>query len=209
MFCSPLLCSQNPSRMHYDSSACCQTADCHGWKWTLKGSEVPNPVSKSVGGRVWRRRRPSARLLTSKKPLLHQGRSDRGRAPSMSGNGEECPLISDLQRDAFKYRLALPHLLRGGKYSQHFRRVSGTPPFCHVKNPIERNLTNPWGLPRGPERFSLCVQQAWLQKCLRPGNGIYALKQLYMHVKTHVYMFLFHFMKTSSMFSFNRNQQEK
>lgn len=96
-----------------------------------------------------------------------------------------------------------------GKVLAAFPAGKWHPPFCHVKNPIERNLTNPWGLPRGPERFSLWVQQAWLKKCLSPGNGIYALKQLYTHVKTHVYMFLFHFMKTSSMFSFNRNQQEK
>lgn len=36
------------------------------------------------------------------------------------------------------------------------------PAFCHVKNPIERNLTNPWGLPRGPERFALCAASSRL-----------------------------------------------
>lgn len=62
----------------------------------------------------------------------------------MSGNGEECPLISDLQREAFKYRLALPLSAEGGgKVLAAFPAGKWHPAFRHVKNTIERNRTNP------------------------------------------------------------------
>lgn len=124
--------------------------------------EVSTPVSKSVGGHVWSCRCPSAWLLTSKEPLLHQGRSDRRRAPYMSGNGEEWPVISDLQREAFKYSLALSLSAEGGGALPAFPAGKWHSAFCHVKNPIERNLTNPWGLPRGRERFALCAASSRL-----------------------------------------------
>lgn len=62
----------------------------------------------------------------------------------MSGNGEEYPLISDLQREAFKYRLALPtsaeSVCGGGGVLTAYPAGKWHPAFCHVKNRIERNL---------------------------------------------------------------------
>lgn len=69
-------------------------------------SWIPFSVSKSLLGLFWTRERPRPGLSSNFKDagdcVLHQGSGDHWRAPYMSGNREECPLISDLQREAFK-----------------------------------------------------------------------------------------------------------
>lgn len=60
----------------------------------------------------------------------------------MSGNREERPLISALQREAFKYGLAFS--LSGWRGGLYFQQVSGTPPFVASRMP-QRGLINPQG----------------------------------------------------------------
>ncbi len=72
----------------------------------LRKSWIPSSVSKSLRGLFWTRPRPRPGLSSHFKDagggVLHRGRGDHWRAPYKSGNREECPLISALQRVAFK-----------------------------------------------------------------------------------------------------------
>ena len=86
------------------------------------------------------------------------GRGDHWRAPYTSGNREECPLISALQRERLSSKawrfFRTPVRRRGGgeKHSQ----VSGTPPVVASRIPW-RGLTNPPSSPESGGFVGFCV----------------------------------------------------
>ena len=101
----------------------------------------PSSVSKSLCGPFWTHPTSKASLSSHFKDAgdraLHHGCGDHWR----SGNREECPLISAVQRvRGFRVRPGVfPSLDLQG-----FQQVSGTPPFA-ASRMLHRGLTNQWG----------------------------------------------------------------